>query len=185
LAEHIYKQVGGEELSVHLDAWPELAGSLDEAVLTNMARVRQIVSVALEQRASAGINVRQALAKMTVTADAVAPELVEIIQDEVNVKSVEFVSGGELAVTLDTTMTPELLREGRIREIIRMGNAARKAAGLTIEDRIILKVATGDVAGTTKAIEEHRTELLEGTRANDVIIEEEVVQVLGVTIEKV
>ena len=87
-------------------------------------------------------------------------------------------------MALDTTMTPELLREGMIREIIRQANAARKAAGLTIVDRIRLTVTTGDKE-VAKAIEEHRADLLEGTRANDVAIEEEHVEVLGVTIEKV
>ncbi len=184
ISEFVYKEVGGAETSVHLDAWPEMVGTLDEAVLKEMETTREIVTKALEQRALSGINVRQALGKMTVVGLVVSDELVEILKEEVNVKQVVFEKGPSISVTLDTTMTPELLREGMIREIIRQANAARKAAGLTIVDRIRLLVTTGDKE-VAKAIEEHRADLLEGTRANDVVIKEEHVEVLGVTIEKI
>ena len=57
--------------------------------------------------------------------------------EEVNVKSVEH---GE-ALVLDKTLTPELLEEGKIRELIRFVQAARKKAGLNVDDRIRLMVS--------------------------------------------
>ena len=48
----------------------------------------------------------------------------------------EGLSGGELAVELDPTLTPALLRHGLARELIRRINGWRKEAGLTISDRI-------------------------------------------------
>ena len=55
-------------------------------------------------------------------------------------KSID-VKKGEYAVELDLTLTPELVREGTVREIIRRVNDLRKQSGLTIEDRIELYVA--------------------------------------------
>ena len=57
--------------------------------------------------------------------------------EEVNVKVVEY---GE-ALVLDKTLTPELLEEGKIRELIRFVQAARKKAGLNVDDRIKLMVS--------------------------------------------
>ena len=61
----------------------------------------------------------------------------QIIADEVNVKQV--VNGEELM--LDKTLTPELLEEGRAREIIRAVQAARKHAGLRQDDQIKLSLS--------------------------------------------
>ena len=57
--------------------------------------------------------------------------------EEVNVKAVEH---GE-ALMLDKTLTPELLEEGKIRELIRFVQAARKKAELNVDDRIKLMVS--------------------------------------------
>ena len=61
----------------------------------------------------------------------------QIIAEEVNVKKVEH---GK-ALTLDKTLTKELEEEGRAREIIRAVQAARKHAGLSIDDKIKLSLS--------------------------------------------
>jgi isoleucyl-tRNA synthetase len=47
---------------------------------------------------------------------------------------------GDVTVALDTQLTPELVREGVARELVRAVNDLRKRAGLEITDRITLAV---------------------------------------------
>ncbi|MBI4256514.1 isoleucine--tRNA ligase [Candidatus Uhrbacteria bacterium] len=167
LAEMVFHDVG-HETSVHLEDWPIADASLiDEKVLEEMGRTRSIVSKALERRSDAGINVRQVLAGMTVTVPngEFASEYQELVKDEVNVKTIE-VQKGEYLVELDLALTPALVREGTVREIIRRVNDLRKQSGLTIEDRIELFV-TGSKE-VLLAVQEHEAALLQGTLAKSV-----------------
>lgn len=196
LAEALYKDArsslplsegeleGVRGASVHLEDWP-VAGEIDQELLAEMDRARQIVSAALERRADAGINVRQVLASMKVACKAPLGEAyLELMKDEVNVKKISFEAGEQIVVELDTTLTPELIREGLVREIIRQANAARKEAGLTIEDRIKLTIATSDEQ-VKLAADEHRTELLEGTRADEVVMEAGPAEGFTIAIKKI
>ena len=63
-----------------------------------------------------------------------------IIKDEVNVKYVSFDNPLSLDVALDLAITPELREEGEVRELVRMIQDIRKENGLTINDRVVLKV---------------------------------------------
>ncbi len=162
-AEDVYKRVGGEKESVHLEAWPTVdAQFVDEAALSQMAQTRSVVSRLLEARSNAGKNVRQVLASATVTVPSgeLGPEYVELIKDEVNVKEVR-VEKGEYAVSLDVMLTPALVREGTVREIVRRVNAIRKNGGLTIDDRIEVYVSSAEPEVAT-ALGEHGDELVAG-----------------------
>ena len=148
LAEELYQKMTGAGVvnseipeSVHLLDWPE-AGVIDEAVLTQMAKTREIITAGLAERmkkteTEAQIKVRQPLAKLVYAGEKLDDFYEQIIMEEVNVKSVEH---GE-ALALDKTLTPELLEEGKIRELIRFVQAARKKAGLNVDDRIRLMVS--------------------------------------------
>ena len=148
LAEELYQKMTGAGVvnseipeSVHLLDWPE-AGVIDEAVLTQMAKTREIITAGLAERmkkteTEAQIKVRQPLAKLVYAGEKLDDFYEQIIMEEVNVKSVEH---GE-ALALDKTLTPELLEEGKIRELIRFIQAARKKAGLNVDDRIRLMVS--------------------------------------------
>ena len=59
--------------------------------------------------------------------------------------------GGYL-VALDTTLTPELVVEGRARELVRAVQEARKQAGLEVSDRIALGVRGGASLAETLAL---------------------------------
>lgn len=148
LAEELYQKMTGAGVvnseipeSVHLLNWPE-AGVIDEAVLTQMAKTREIITAGLAERmkkteTEAQIKVRQPLAKLVYAGEKLDDFYEQIIMEEVNVKSVEH---GE-ALVLDKTLTPKLLEEGKIRELIRFVQAARKKAGLNVDDRIKLMVS--------------------------------------------
>jgi isoleucyl-tRNA synthetase len=78
-------------------------------------------------------------------------------------------SEGGVTVALELEVTPELRREGVARELVRMIQDARKAAGLQITDRIELAVeASGDPAEALAAYrEEIAAETLAATIASD------------------
>nr|AQS33549.1 hypothetical protein [uncultured archaeon] len=66
------------------------------------------------------------------------------MQDELNVKTVKLAKGKELAISLDTKLTPELIQEGTARELIRKINDYRKELKLIIKDKIKLSIHTND-----------------------------------------
>ncbi len=141
LAEELYHNMTGNDDSVHLLDWPE-AGSIDNEVLDKMSRTRQIITDALALRMQKSdtedqIKIRQPLSKLTYDGDKLDDFYEQIIAEEVNVKQVE----NAKKFTLDKTLTPELLEEGRAREIIRAVQAARKHAGLRQDDEIKLSLS--------------------------------------------
>ena len=76
--------------------------------------------------------------------------------DEVNVKTVE--NGKN--ISLDKTLTDELLEEGLAREIVRAVQVARKQAGLDVDDRIHLSMSI-------KVSEKWRDFVMEESLADD------------------
>lgn len=151
LAEELYQNLGGGAESVHLLDWPTNY-TVDEAVLSDMERVRSYINEGLSIRAREGLKVRQPLASVRVPGQGITFDFAPILTEELNVKVVEY--GEEVA--LDTELTPELKREGMAREVIRHVQRARKVVGLQVDDRIGLTLAT-DNEELKKAIEEFRT----------------------------
>ena len=148
LAEELYQKMTGAEFdssvteSVHLLNWPE-AGEINQKVLEKMARTREIITEGLALRMNKSeneeqIKVRQPLAEYIYEGEPLDEYYEQIIADEVNVKSVR---AGEKS-HLDKHLTEELLEEGFIRELIRFVQAARKKAGLEVDDRIKLSIDT-------------------------------------------
>ena len=148
LAEELYQKMTGVEFdssvteSVHLLNWPE-AGEINQEVLEKMARTREIITEGLALRMNKSeneeqIKVRQPLTEYIYEGEPLDEYYEQIIADEVNVKSVR---AGEKSY-LDKHLTEELLEEGFIRELIRFVQAARKKAGLEVDDRIKLSIDT-------------------------------------------
>jgi len=148
LAEELYQKLTGGE-SVHLLDWPN-AGHVNELVVQDMETVRDYVNQALSIRAKERVKIRQPLASVTVPSLGEFVDFEEILRDELNVKQVE---KGEV-LALDLEITPELRREGQSREVIRHIQAARKAAGLNVDDRIECAVSTDD-AELSRAVKEN------------------------------
>ena len=180
LAEELYRNLTGDNESIHLKYWLP-AGEVNRAMLRDMNALRAAVNDGLSKRAAEGIKVRQPLASAKLvstisqnTPEEVAQFLVDIARDELNVKSVEAVTGSELdipevsaqpSVVYDLTITPELKREGLMREIVRHVQSARKKAGLQVDDRIILQLTTNDDQ-LRQAINEHRATIAAETLAS-------------------
>ena len=167
LAEELYHSLTGDDESIHLKDWLP-AGEVNKAMLRDMNALRAAVNDGLSKRAAEGIKVRQPLASAKLvstisqnTPEEVAQFLVDIAQDELNVKTVEVFTGSELdgpkasaqpSVVYDLTITPELKREGLMREIIRHVQSARKKAGLQVDNRIELGITSSD-SEITQAID--------------------------------
>ena len=169
LAEELYHNLTGDDESIHLKDWLA-AGEINRAILRDMNALRAAVNDGLSKRAAEGIKVRQPLASAKLVStisenatDEVRQFLVDIARDELNVKSVEIATGSELeaaessaqpSVVYDFVITPELKREGLVREVIRHVQSARKKAGLQVDDRIMLQLTTDDEQ-LRQAIDEH------------------------------
>jgi isoleucyl-tRNA synthetase len=86
---------------------------------------------------------------------------VELHQDTLEGWGVASEAG--LTVALELELTDELRREGLARELIRLVQDARKAAGLHVSDRIALGVSAGTEVGS--ALDAHRDEVAAETLA--------------------
>ena len=157
LAEAVYqelkKKLGLQEESVHLREWPRAQGTKNKKQKTGlreaMAEVRRIAAFALSERAKVGIRVRQPLGKLKVRSlkFKVPDEVLELLKDEVNVKQIVVDPKQKSEIELDATVTPELRREGLLRELIRNIQEMRRDAGFRPVEKIHVQV-DGDAALT-------------------------------------
>jgi len=162
LAEELYRKLTGGE-SVHLLDWPAV-GHINELVVSDMDLVREYVNVGLSIRAKERQKVRQPLASVTIPRLGEFVDFKDILIDELNVKDV-LVGGDE--VVLDLVITPDLHREGLMREIIRHVQNARKDAGLNVDDRIKLSLTTTSDQ-IKHAISEHYQTIADETLATNI-----------------
>ena len=93
------------------------------------------------------------------------PRDVELVRDTLEGWGVA--SDGGITVALELEITAELRREGLARELIRVVQDARKAAGLQVSDRIVLGL---DVEGApAEALEAHRADVAAETLATEIV----------------
>ena len=225
LAEHLWQLLvvsvcPGAPESIFLAGWPQ-AGQVDDQLLADVAKVRQVVELGRRARASAGIRLRQPLRKLVVEGvEGIDRYLAEIAAElrvlEVAVERIETtglrvrpnfpvlaprlgrdmplvkkaldagefteLDGGRfevmgyqlepaevlverlekagwavasdegVTVALDTTLDQQLLRSGRVYELVHLVNTMRKDAGLGLSDRIALSLPGSDA----DLLDEHR-----------------------------
>ncbi len=143
-AEDIWLKLRNENdaESVHLENWPKKSFKIfsfgKPKVLKNMERVRNIVTLGLEARQKAKIQVRQPLSALEFKVEGVklSSEYLDLIKDELNVK--EVLAGREFK--LNTRITPALKAEGDYREFMRELQDERKKRGLKPGDKMPLTI---------------------------------------------
>lgn len=167
VAEENYGKLGGALESVHLENWPK-ARVVDEGVVSDMAETRRLASLALEARARAGIKVRQPLGRMVLKEKALEgkQDFIEILLDEVNIKTIEFDSSIDAEVMIDTTITPELRDEGMVRDLVRAMQDWRKGAGLKAGEAAGLVVSTSAVG--REFVEKNMAALLKAATLSEI-----------------
>jgi isoleucyl-tRNA synthetase len=119
LTETIYQnlvrnQFPEAHLSVHHTTWPKAdQTSIDQKLITQMKLARDTASQGLSARSEAGIKVRQPLDKVLVYVKQgraeLADELVDIVADELNIKTLEFVQDPETLVSFKVFPVNRLL----------------------------------------------------------------------------
>jgi len=139
-SEEIYLSLKTDKMpeSVHLCDWPKAEGKEEPDLDKKMQAARDIVALALAERAEKGIKVRQPLSALKMKSEGLKgeEELLELIKEEVNVKKIVFDKKIEKELELDIQITPELKEEGELRDIIRYIQDMRKKSGLKPEDKI-------------------------------------------------
>ena len=164
LAEELYHNLTGDSESIHLKNWLP-AGNINEKVVADMARTRELITngLALRMRKDENqdaIKVRQPLAFASYAGNKLDEVYEQIMQEELNVKEIRWIENldehlakydevegkidAETWIEVSKVLTPELRREGMMREVIRYIQNARKDAGLNVDDRIILDLTTDD-----------------------------------------
>ena len=177
LAEELYQQLGGGNESVHLLDWPTNY-TVDEKVVSDMTRTRELINTGLGLRMKKdehqdSIKVRQPLQFASYAGEKLDDYYEQIMIEELNVKEIHHIDSlnehlenydevhgvidPEAWLEISKKITPELKREGLMREVIRFVQSARKNAGLNVDDRIVLSliVKPGEADDLGKAIEEH------------------------------
>ena len=174
LAEELYHNLTGDDESIHLKDWLP-AGAVNEQVLADMVRTRELINNGLSLRMKKdehqeSIKVRQPLQCAAYAGAKLAEYYEQIMAEELNVKEIHWIENldehladyevtegvikPENWIEISKQLTPELKREGLMREVIRHVQSARKKAGLQVDDRIILRLATNDEQ-LRQAIDEH------------------------------
>ena len=174
LAEELYHNLTGDDESIHLKDWPTNY-AIDQTTLDDMARTRELINAGLSLRMKKdenqdSIKVRQPLQFASYAGEKLDEYYEQIIAEEINVKEIHHIENlPEYLAEYDTTndkideaswievskeITPELKREGLMREVIRHVQTARKKAGLQVDDRISFTLNTDD-SELDEAINEH------------------------------
>jgi isoleucyl-tRNA synthetase len=122
LSEAVYRNLvaevdGSKPLSVHLSTWMEANPALiDETLLKEMALVQQLVGVGLAARNAVDMPIRQPLASASfglrdVSESKMVARYADVIRDELNVKAVNVLEGGQNVVSYK--LSPIFAKLGR------------------------------------------------------------------------
>lgn len=153
LTERMYQEIVVDILpeakeSVHLEDFP-IQVTVDIDLLDEMTKLRELCSLGLAIRSENKLSVRQPLAKCF--SDLKNPELLKVLQDELNCKDSEYTENFEGItykesnigkVGIDTILTPELQEEGHLADLTRKIQNARKNTGLQMGQLCDAKFST-------------------------------------------
>lgn len=166
MSEYIYKEF--EKSSVHLDSWPKADNTkIDKNLEEEMQIALRMIEKGLAKRDQEKIGLKWPLPFASVSYyKAITEEIGEIIKSQLNIKSLEIMTGSneEILVELDATLTPELEAEGYAREISRKVQAFRKKLGLEKDEEIELYIFTDDEF--KKVLEKNKKFIAQKTNAS-------------------
>jgi isoleucyl-tRNA synthetase len=175
IMEEIYGGLTGGE-SVHLVDWPDADAEgfpADHALVARMDRLRDVASTALRLREDASLRVRLPLASVTVAGTGAEDlaSLVDLLQDEINVKKVDLTDDIEGHATFVLKPDGKVLGPKLGKDVQAVFGAARSGAWSLADD------GTVSVAGHTLQPEEFElaSEAREGftaaaLRSNDAVV---------------
>lgn len=178
LSEEIYRNLKNSDNSVHLENWPSIDKiKIDKEIEEKMSIVREIVTVGLKIRSNEGLKVRQPLNKLKIKSQKlkIEKDLLGLIQDELNVRTVEIensnVKNGDWELEYDFEITQELKDEGLMRDIMRQIQDMRKKAGCKPEDKITIYYFS--LENLNSLILRKKQEFLSQVGAEDIILSKE------------
>jgi len=131
--------------SVHLADYPKGERKhQNKKILILMQEIRDLSAKVLSLRQKENIKVRQPLNLLKIKDKKSTIKnhlaLLEILKEEINVKEIIFDKDLASDIELETKLTPELIEEGIIREIVRQIQEERKKEGLIPKDRIEIRL---------------------------------------------
>jgi len=112
-----------------------------------------------------GIKVRQPLSELTIKDNQLKGEkkLLDLVQEEINVKRIVFDKKIKKEIKLDIKITPKLREEGQLRDIVRHIQQMRKKAGLTPKHKISISyLGSKDLE---QVLTKNKKSILETTKA--------------------
>ncbi|MDQ3098153.1 MAG: isoleucine--tRNA ligase [bacterium] len=184
ITENIYRGLTNET-SVHLTDYPKVVTLSEEQLklLANMTTTRQIASLGQAARLQAKQPIKQPLQTVQIKLEGqheLSEEYLNIIKEELNVKLVTFVDTIDnsyvtveekgIQIALDTTLTEELQLEGKLREVLRALQEARKQNNMDVTDEIKLRWFSADEQ-INKVFEKFDLQIKSGVKAKSVVKE--------------
>jgi isoleucyl-tRNA synthetase len=152
LLEHLKEEVNLKEVTFEED----LSGYVTYEVVPRFdllgPRLGGRVKAVKDALARAGLDAARALEDGKPVEVALDGETVEIKPDEVTLRKSEkegwlFEGDGTCSIVLDTTLTPDLLAEGRAREIVSGIQNLRKQSGFDVTDSIRIHIRGDELTG--------------------------------------
>ncbi|MFZ2206420.1 MAG: class I tRNA ligase family protein [Microgenomates group bacterium] len=146
ISETIFTNLTGEK-SVHLTKWIDLEATENTDIVKNMAVIRSLAEAGHRVRKENKLKVRQPLNSVTIqlakgTAFEGNDALLDVLKSELNVKKVILTNGEseQHVVTFDTVLTEDLMREGKMRDLVRSIQELRKTQNVKTDQSVKLTI---------------------------------------------
>lgn len=160
-----------DELNVkEVEFLTDAQGLIDYRVKPNLPRLGKRLGAHMKtiqdffKSADAGDLARRARAgETTIVSAGVELEPEDVLVEPVSAEGTAGVEGSGLTLVLDTALTPELIEEGMIRDLVRNLQDLRKKTGLEVTDRIVLEIESD--AATSQSVQKYRAYIEEETLA--------------------
>jgi isoleucyl-tRNA synthetase len=181
ITESVYRNLTSKE-SVHLEDFlqSQAISAEEKAFLEKMEVTRQISSLGQAARLQAKMPIKQPLKEVHIHVEEqneLGDEFLKIVAEELNVKLVTFVDTIDNSYTiiedrgiklgLNTELNEELQVEGKVREILRSLQEARKINGFQVSDEIKLTWFSEDSI-IQKAFSVHGDAIKSGVKASSI-----------------